>query len=169
MKAAEQWLLMEKAALGASVKATTGGDNEAIRRGNLYHSHVYKVLRIEWLLNHIPEDSPWELLIEPWFRTFAWKLRSPDAILLNRAAKKAVVVEVKMNYASGRDVKLLTEYLPLVRSAFDLESSFPVMIVGNTRGMKHKPLLSLGDLIPAAMGWRPGMPTPTLLHVKRIS
>jgi len=168
MKTTEPWYLMEKAALGASIKATTAGDNEAIKRGNKYHAHVYKVLRLEWLLNHIPQQSPWEFIVEPWFRSYHWKLRSPDTVLLNRAERIAVIVEVKMNLKDGRDAKLLTEYLPIVRSAFNLDRTFPAIITGNVRGLKHRPLLSLGDVIPAALAWKPGQGTPTLLHLKRV-
>jgi hypothetical protein len=159
---------MEEARLGAGTKATTAGDNEAIRRGNKYHAHVYKVLRLEWVLNHVCMDSPWQLIIEPWFRTAKWKLRSPDTVLLNRDAGTAIVVEVKMNWANGRDVKLLTEYLPLVKSAFGLERTFPAMIVGNVRGLKHRPILSVADIIPSALEWRPGRDVPTLLHIKKV-
>jgi hypothetical protein len=159
---------MEKAALGAGTKATTAGDNEAIKRGNKYHAHIYKVLRLEWILNYIPAESPWELVIEPWFRTAKWKLRSPDTVLLNKRDGLAVVVEVKMNWKDGRDVKLLTEYLPIVKSAYDLKRTFPALITGNVRGLRHPPLLSLADLIPAALGWKPGLATPTLLHVKKV-
>lgn len=165
MLAVDKWYLMEKAALGASIKATTAGDNDAIRRGNKYHSHVYKVLRMEWLFN---DHHPWELLVEPWFRTGKWKLRSPDTVLLNREDSSAVVVEVKMNWKDGRDTKLLNEYLPIVKSAFGLDRVYPAMIVGNLRGLKHPPILSLSQLIPAALEWKPGAGTPTLLHVKRV-
>jgi len=168
MKAVEPWFFMEEARLGAGTKATTAGENDAIRRGNLYHSAVYKALRLEWMLNYVPNNSPWTLIIEPWFRTHKWKLRSPDAVFLNRDSGIAIIAEVKMNWKDGRDVKLLTQYLPIVKSAFSLDRTYPLVITGNVRGLRHQPLLSFRDLL-SPVSWRPGDPTPTLLHLKKVS
>ena len=168
MKATEPWYLLDKVNLGASVKATTGGNNDAIRRGNLYHAAFYRALRLEWLLNHGGDEEPWELLIEPWYRTRRWKLRSPDAVLINRVSDCAIILEVKMNWANGRDTKLLGEYLPLVQEAHKLSAVFPCMVVGNLRGYPHKPLLSMAQIF-TAQSWRPGQPTPALLHLKKVT
>lgn len=168
MKAYEPWFHMDTVRLGASVKATTASDNDAIRRGNLYHEAVYKALRLEWAFNYVPAQSPWELIIEPWFRTAKWKLRSPDAVFLNRDEEIAIIAEVKMNWASGRDTKLLGEYLPLVRSAFGLRRTFPLMIVGNLRGLKYDPILTMSRIIEEPLKWTQGDNVPTLLFLKKV-
>lgn len=157
MKPLEAWRHDENARLGASTNKSTA--NPAMLAGIRYHNKVYKTLRLHCALN-LPG---WTLMVEPWFRTETYKLRSPDGVLINHELKQAVVIEVKKNWADGRDVKLLTEYLPIVKSAFTV-LTFPLMIVGNVRGLdkKNKPYTSM-DALLEPLGWRPGSPTPTLL------
>ena len=153
VKTTEKWFHSEKARFGASTNS--GATNNAIAAGIRYHKRFYKTLGVYASLS-LPD---WKLYIEPWFRTAAYKMRSPDAVLRNGQA--AIVIEVKKNWRDGRDVKLLEEYLPIVKSAFDVET-YPLMVVGNVRGLAHDPLLSMGD-IESALAWQLGQPTPTLL------
>jgi predicted nuclease of restriction endonuclease-like RecB superfamily len=156
MKTLERWFLTDTK-MGASTN-TSKATNSAIEAGIRYHRKMYKLLAA-----HIAMSLPnWGLYIEPWFKSESQKLRSPDAVL--RSDDLAIVVEVKKNWQDGRDVKLLDEYLPLVASAFGVKTR-PLMIVGNVRGLKHKPLLSLADIIAVPSAWTPGKPTPTLLKL----
>lgn len=157
MQTLERWYHQENVRFGAS----TSGKNKAdvvLDRGNAYHRNIYKRLQ-----KAAPTLLPsYTLLIEPWFRTFTWRQRSPDAVLVDREAGHAFVIEVKLNWTSGRDVKLLDEYLPIVRSAFELASCSPVLITADLRGYKHMPLLGIPHL-PRARDWEPSFPTPLLL------
>lgn len=154
MLAAEQWYHMENARLGASTGAKT--TDATLAKGNAYHRNIYTRLR-----SAIPDLLPdYRLLIEPWFRDFNWKQRSPDAVAL--AEDHAFVIEVKLNWRDGRDVKLIDEYLPIVRSAFALPEVSPVLITADLRGYKHPPLLGLPQL-PLSRSWKPSLPTPVLL------
>jgi hypothetical protein len=90
-------------------------------------------------------------------------LRSPDGVIVNREHSLAIVIEVKLNWADGRDVKLIDEYLPIVQNAFQLDFTWPLLITRCLRGYKHPPLLGLSQL-EKAMEWFPGDPTPLLLH-----
>ena len=161
MKAAVQWYHQPDVRFGSSTGCTTKTKNSAIERGLAYHQRFYKLLKIHCQVN-LPE---WEVLVEPWFRDWNWKRRSPDAVLLHRPEKRALVIEAKMNWKDGRDAKLLNEYLPIVRSAFDLEQVAPLIVTGNVRGYKHPVLLGLGDLLKP-LDWKPGLPTPTMLVIK---
>lgn len=156
MKLLENWRHDELARLGASTNSGKA-HNHAIAAGIAYHRKFYKTLQVHAMLS-LPG---WQVFIEPWFKSATGRLRSPDAVLLNRATEQAVVVEVKKNWADGRDVKLLDEYLPIAKSAFSVPT-FPLMVVGNVRGLKHRPLTSMGKLL-TALDWLPGDPTPTLL------
>lgn len=156
MLAVEQWYHQDTKKLGASTGAKT--TDATLARGNRYHRNVYTRLR-----EKVPLILPgYSVLIEPWFRNFNWKERSPDAVALNRETRHALVIEVKLNWKDGRDVKLIDEYLPIVRSAFELESVSPVLITADLRGYKHPPLLGLPQL-PLALDWAPPAPTPLLL------
>ena len=154
MKAIEPWFLTSDR-MGASTNK--GATNAAIAAGIRYHKRMYKTFKLQCAIN-FPE---WKLMIEPWFRTAAYKLRSPDSVLVDEAGKRAIVIEVKKNWQDGRDVKLLDEYLPIVQSALGVKT-YPLMVVGNVRGLKHAPLLSFKDIL-LPLDWKPGMPTPTLL------
>jgi hypothetical protein len=154
MRTTEPWVLTDTK-MGASTNK--GATNPAILAGIRYHKRIYKTLDLQAKLNW----PGYRLMIEPWFKgSVSQKLRSPDAVL--RGPDYAVVIEVKKNWADGRDEKLLGEYLPIVRSALDLPTH-PLMVVGNVRGLGHDPLLSFADIIEAAQGWQWGRPTPTLL------
>lgn len=155
MKPLHAWKHEPRALLGAS--SGNKSKNDAIQRGLAYHRKVYTKLQ---------EVAPPEvsLLIEPWFReqSRAGTLRSPDTVLLNTVDKTALVIEVKLNWKDGRDIKLVNEYLPIVKSAFALEFVWPLLITANLRGYQHPPLLGLGKL-EEAYAWHPGDPTPLML------
>jgi hypothetical protein len=157
MRSAEQWYHSEKALMGASTN-TKKATNSAIEAGIRYHRRIYKLLKLHCALS-LPE---WKLYVEPWFHTAGKaKLRSPDAVLVQADRKIALVIEVKKNWESGRDRKLLDEYLPIVSSAFGVRT-FPLMLVGNVRGLKHEPIKSMAGLL-LPLGWLASDPTPTLL------
>lgn len=155
MRTTEPWFLTA-GRLGASTN-TSKASSHAIQAGIRYHRRIYETLKLHCLFQ-LPS---WRLLIEPWFRTAAYKLRSPDAVLVDDVAGYAIVIEVKKNWRDGRDVKLLDEYLPIVRSALAVDT-YPLMLVGNVRGLKHEPLTSFSQLL-SPLNWTPGQPTPTLL------
>lgn len=154
VKTLDQWRLSTRLGIGCADGAV--GSNKAADRGIVYHRKVFKLL----------EQNPvagMELLIEPWFKAIGQnRFRQPDAVFLDREAKTALVVEVKMNWKDGRADKLLDEYLPIVRCAFELDIVWPVLITQNLRGYSHPPLLGLQDLVEA-FAWQPGMPVPLLL------
>ncbi len=157
MRSYEQWYHSHRALMGASTN-TSKATNHAIAAGIRYHRRIYETLKLHCSLA-LPD---WKLYVEPWFHTAGKaKLRSPDGVLVEAGGERAIVIEVKKNWQAGRDVKLLEEYLPIVASAFDVRT-FPLMIVGNVRGLKHKPMLSLRDLL-VPLTWSLGDPTPTLL------
>lgn len=145
--------------MGASAGCRSTGSK---LRGIQYHRRTYKAL------GGLPA-LPGKLLIEPWYRNMADypdrnTLRSPDAVILNEAAGFAIVIEVKLNWKDGRDVKLIDEYLPIVKNAHGLDVTWPLLITQCLRGYKHPPLLGLCQL-EKAMEWFPGDPTPLLLHL----
>lgn len=156
MKLLHQWRYKPDFRLGASMD--TKSQNKAAQRGIAYHRRVYKQL--------VDHRDDGQLLIEPWFFRIDGQvkrtMRSPDAVLVFPDST-AIVIEVKMNWADGRDEKLLNEYLPIVRSAFDLDVVWPLLITSCLRGYQHPPLLGLGRLHDC-MAWEPGQPTPLLLH-----
>jgi hypothetical protein len=158
MLALHEWRHRPAYKLGAS--GASKSQNLAAQRGIAYHNRVYKRLTA-----HFAADPAADLLIEPWFERIDGQvkrtMRQPDAILRYPDEGMALVIEVKMNWKDGRDEKLLSEYMPLVRSAFDLEV-WPVLITSNIRGYIHPPLLGLQQ-IEYAFSWEPGHPTPVLL------
>jgi len=142
--------------MGASIKLTAAKGSK--RRGQEYHRRIYREL--DALLR--PEAGV-ELLVEPWFRCLkVAMMRSPDAVIRLPEANVAVVVEVKLNWKDGRDVKLIDEYLPIVTNAFQLDAAWPLLITKCLRGYKHPPLLGLKTW-ENAMAWQPGDPTPVML------
>jgi hypothetical protein len=152
----EEWRLTDTR-MGASTNSTT--TNKAMLAGIRYHKRIYKILR----LNAGLQWPGWQLMVEPWFKAVkSQRLCSPDTVLLNRERGEALVIEVKKNWRDGRDEKLLGLYLSVVRSAFGVDTR-PLMVVGNVRGLAHKPLLSFADVMEAGWGWQWGRPTPTLL------
>jgi hypothetical protein len=159
VRAVESWRVEPRAHFGAStgVKITTS-KNTALARGVAYHRRVYRALSDYCVLQ--PELG--RLHIEPWIRSSSYKLRSPDAVLIDEVTGTGLIIEVKMNWSDGRDVKLIDEYLPGCQSAYGLSCVWPLLITQNLRGYRHKPLLGLGQL-SAALAWQPGDPTPLLL------
>lgn len=159
MRAAAEWRHQPLRRLGASTGAKSEGVKE---RGNAYHRRVYKLLSAHQRIN-MPD---WQFLPEPWFKQLntggVRKERSPDAVLLNLDTSTALVIEVKLNWKDGRDIKLLAEYLPIVQSAFKLEAVWPLLITSCLRGYEHPPLLGLGH-IERAFSWQVGDPTPLML------
>lgn len=159
----DRWRHEVNMKLGASTSAKSTGVKE---RGNAYHRKVYKLLEV-----HARVSMPrWQLLVEPWFRNMRFYpdkhvFRSPDTVLLHPETGTALVVEVKLNWKDGRDEKLITEYLPIVKSAFGLDCVWPLLVTQNIRGYNHPPLIGL-KAIERAMRWHPGDPTPLMLLLK---
>jgi hypothetical protein len=155
VKTTHSWRYRPDYRLGASFDSKS--QNAAATRGIRYHQHVYKKLNAAEL------DG--KLLVEPWFEQIDGKIkrtmRQPDAVLL-LPDDCAVVIEVKMNWADGKDTKLLTEYLPIVKTAFELDTLWPLVITGNVRGYPHPPLLGLQQFYNCFQ-WEPGRPTPLML------
>lgn len=161
MQMPDRWIHRPGASFGASSTMKASKATGVIKKGIDYHRWVYKTLQLQCRLNH-PE---WKLHIEPWFRNMAYKERSPDAVLVNEASGRALVIEVKLNWESSRDAKLINEYLPIVRSAFDV-ATWPLLIVGHLRGFGGEALLGLGGMM-SALTWAKPQPTPVLLLPKR--
>lgn len=158
VKTLHRWRWEQEMRMGASTSAKATGSKE---RGNAYHRRVYKALG--------GMNLPGKLLVEPWYRNMSLYpekrvFRSPDAVILNEDQGFAIVVEVKLNWADGRDVKLIDEYLPIVQCAHKVELCWPVLITQCLRGYRHPPLLGLPKL-EKCMEWFPGDPTPLLLHL----
>lgn len=157
MQLIDEWYKTEQVKFGASANAKSL--NAAAERGNAYHRKVYKLLEMQLRIQNMDE---WELMIEPWFRNRRTRrLRSPDAVLLNAGAKLALVVEVKLNWAGGKDEKLLDHYLPIVSAAFNVRA-YPCMVVQCLRGYEHEPLKGL-MAIWQALKWNAAKPTPVTL------
>lgn len=89
-------------------------------------------------------------------------MRSPDSVILLPETNVGIVIEVKLNWKDGRDVKLIDEYLPIVANAHDLDCCWPLLITQCLRGYKHPPLLGLRRW-EDCMTWTPGAPTPLML------
>lgn len=155
MRAPDRWRLEENTRFGCASGASGTG---AKGRGIAYHKRFYKTLRLHCLV----QLQPFTLYIEPWFRNCVnHKLRSPDAVLVDPTNGRALVIEAKMNWKDGRDVKLIDEYLGIVASAFNV-STKPLLVTGNVRGLDRQPILGLQG-IEAAWNWRLGEPTPVAL------
>lgn len=156
MRPLHQWKHEPLMRMGASVKLTAAKGSK--RRGQQYHRKIYKALE-----RHLEGEAGVELLVEPWFRNLkVAMMRSPDAVIKLPEANVAVVVEVKLNWKDGRDVKLIDEYLPIVQNALRLDTCWPLLITQCLRGYPHPPLLGLKSW-EDAMAWTPGDPTPVML------
>lgn len=134
------------------------------KRGLDYHRSVYSRLR-SYSLDHLSAD--WVLLIEPWYKELGVsrpKFRQPDAVLLHSPTHTAIVIEVKLNWKDGRDIKLIDEYLPIVKAAEGLEVAWPLLITQCLRGWQGQPLLSLYE-IDRCQSWQPGDKTPLMLLI----
>lgn len=157
MKSRYPWRHREGFKLGAG--SDSKSKNSAAARGIAYHKRVYRLLKQQLV-------AEGQLHIEPWFEAIDGQvkrtMRSPDAVILYPEEACAIVVEVKMNWADGRDEKLINEYLPIVASAFRLDTTFPLLITSCLRGYPHSPLLGLQQF-DQCLSWSPGRPTPLLL------
>lgn len=155
MKTVNPWRHRPDYRLGANFDSKS--QNAAASRGIAYHKRVYRQLS--------EADLGGNLVVEPWFECLDNKvkrtMRQPDAVLV-MPDQCAIVIEVKMNWKDGRDTKLLLEYLPIVRSAFELETLWPLVITSNLRGYPHPPLLGLQQF-HQCLRWEPGQPTPLML------
>lgn len=129
------------------------------KRGIEYHQRTFRALRSHCNLA-LPD---WTLLVEPWYKNLDnGRHRQPDSVLLFPEEKVGIVVEVKLNWKDGRDIKLLDEYLPIVKQAEGLEVVWPLLITQCLRGYAHPPLLGL-SAIEGCQSWFPGDPTPLML------
>jgi hypothetical protein len=142
--------------LGASVKVTAKKGSK--RLGQEYHRRIYRELK-----KLLQQEQGVRWLEEPWFRNLKVPMmRSPDGVILLPEANVGIVVEVKLNWKDGRDIKLIDEYLPIVKNAFQLEATWPLLITRCLRGCKTPPLLGLKRW-EEAMAWLPNDPTPVML------
>lgn len=133
--------------------------NKSIVRGLAYHRRLYRELE-KWQPDAAPDQR---LLIEPWLRNAGTRrLLQPDAVLLHPSTATGIVIEVKMNWKDGRDVKLVQDYLPAVEAAYELELCWPALITSNVAGLSWAPRLGLGQLL-TCVDWAPGQPTPVVL------
>lgn len=156
MQMIEPWRHEPTMRLGASIKATA--KNGAKLRGQRYHRKIYDKLQLM-----LGAEADLELLIEPWFRNLKKPtFRQPDAAIVLPSINAAIVIEVKLNWKDGRDVKLIDEYLPIVKTALGLDVTWPLLITQCLRGYPHPPLLGLKKW-EDAMSWQPGDPTPLML------
>lgn len=152
------WRLAPEVRFGANAGASS--KNTSIKRGLAYHRRVYASLRTYQKLS-APDMI---LVIEPWMRCVeTGTLRQPDALLADPVTRTAIVIEAKLNWADGRDQKLIGEYLQITQEALGLECTWPLVITSNLRGLKQEPLLGL-SMLERAREWSPGMPTPVMLH-----
>lgn len=165
MKTLDRWEYRPTKATGAAHGKGSKSGNKAAARGIAYHRKFYKTVR-DTVPRLFPEQK---FYIEPWFQnTRTDRFRSPDAVLVDPVNNTAVVIEVKMNWKDGRDEKLIQEYLPIVKSAFELDCCWPLLVTQNLRGYTHPPLLWTPDCSPLTecLSWFPGEPTPLALFVR---
>lgn len=156
----EAWERVPEYNIGSAANYATR--NKSIVRGLAYHRKVYKTLR-EWCESN--PEAGLDFIEEPWLRKICSGRRpmcQPDGVLLDSFTNSALVVEAKLNWKDGRDEKLIKLYLHAVKSAFGLETTWPVLITKNVRGYKGEPLLGLRQL-EHCFSWTPGCLTPVLL------
>lgn len=164
MKPINQWVRKNPNFLriGSSKGCQSTGSKQ---RGILYHRRVYRSLRTHFnCLSQQAEDlETWQLLIEPWYYCpKTGRFRQPDAVILYPPERVGIVVEVKLNWKDGRDVKLIDEYLPIVKSAEGLDYTWPLLITQCLRGWQGDPIKSLEE-INQAQSWQAGDQTPLML------
>lgn len=156
MKTLHQWKHEPTMRLGAGTKVTAKSGSK--RRGQEYHRRVYKLMSA-----HLANEAGVVWMEEPWFRNLKVAMfRQPDGVIHLPEANVAVVVEVKLNWKDGRDVKLIDEYLAIVKSALQLDATWPLFITRCLRGCPTPPLLGLKQW-ENVMAWVPGDPTPVML------
>lgn len=140
------------------------------QRGIEYHNRVYRAMRSRFgALAPATAAQPQvarQLLIEPWYKRLGERavFRQPDAVLLFPQFKTAIVVEVKLNWKDGRDVKLIDEYLGIVKSAEGLQTVWPLLITQCLRGWQGRPIFSWEE-VERCQAWQQGDPTPLMLFV----
>jgi hypothetical protein len=145
-----------KLGAAAGAKSTAGSK----KRGLDYHRRCYRILRTHHQ-RHLYAEG-WTLLIEPWYwDRLSRRYRQPDAVLIHKPTRTGVVIEVKLNWKFGRDIKLVDEYLPIVRQAEGLEVVWPLLITQCLRGYQ-------GPVVrwPAfedCQSWQVGEETPLML------
>lgn len=133
------------------------------KRGLEYHRRVYHRLRA--FHNSHLHSAGWTLLIEPWYKNLkTQRYRQPDAVLIHEPSSTAIVIEVKLNWRDGRDVKLIDTYLPIVKAAEGLDVTWPLLITQCLRGWQGEPLKSLEE-IHRCQTWFKGETTPLMLLV----
>ena len=143
--------------IGASHGAKAKGSK---KRGIDYHHRCYRHLRTH--CNSSLLD--WTLLVEPWYwDKISRCYRQPDAVLIHEATATGIVIEVKLNWKDGRDVKLIDEYLPIVKQAEQLEAVWPLLITQCLRGYQG-PIINW-PLFHEAQAWQPGEATPLMLRL----
>jgi hypothetical protein len=126
-----------------------------------YHRHTYGLLSAYFRGSAFVE---WTLLIEPWYKRLGCKprYRQPDAVLIHQPTRTGIVIEVKLNWKDGRDIKLIDEYLGIVKAAEGLEVVSPLLITQCLRGWQGEPLKSLKEF-SRCQEWQPGQITPLML------
>lgn len=130
------------------------------KRGLDYHRRVYRDLR-SYCNRHLPG---WTLLIEPWYwDRISRRYRQPDAVLIYEPTRTGLVIEVKLNWKDGRDIKLIDEYLPIVKQAEELDEVWPLLITQCLRGYQG-PVVRWPDFT-AAQAWQQGQETPLMLRL----
>jgi hypothetical protein len=167
MKPIARWVRKDPSFLkiGSSNGCRSTGSKQ---RGILYHRRTYTALR--GLFGALSgskssQTEGWELLVEPWYYCpSTGRFRQPDAVLLYPAERVGIVVEVKLNWKDGRDVKLIDEYLPIVKSAEGLDVVWPLLITQCLRGYQGEALKGLKNW-HQAQSWFPGEITPVMLHI----
>lgn len=158
MKPLGRWVRKDKDYLriGSSFGCKSTGSK---RRGIEYHRKVYRQLS-----QHVRNEMQgWTCLIEPWYKNVeTGRFRQPDAVLLYPEERVGIVVEAKLNWKDGRDVKLIDTYLPIVKQAEDLDIVWPLLVTRCLRGYPHPPILQLAH-IHRCQSWLVGDPTPLML------
>jgi hypothetical protein len=145
--------------IGSSSGCRSSGSK---KRGLEYHRRVYTRLRD---FHNRGGLVGWTLLIEPWYKRLQpqpQRYRQPDAVLIHEPSSTGIVIEVKLNWKDGRDVKLIDEYLGIVRSAEGLDLVSPLLITQCLRGWQGDPLKRLEEL-HRCQAWQQGEITPLML------
>lgn len=131
------------------------------KRGLDYHRRVYRDLRDDHSCRL--GSQGWTLLIEPWYwNRETRRYRQPDAVLVHQPTRTGIVIEVKLNWKDGRDIKLVNTYLPIVKQAEDLDVVWPLLITQCLRGWQGTPITRLEE-IHRCQTWQKGEVTPLML------
>lgn len=157
MQLMEPWKLkLDYLKIGATFGAKATGSKG---RGIDYEQKVVSRLN-PFVRDHM---EGWRVLVGPWYQnTVTKRWRQPDIVLIHDEDKIGIVCEVKLNWAEGKDLKMLDVYLPIVKQVHELDCVWPLLITRCTRGYPHPIILKLEDL-DRCMAWQQGDPTPMLL------